>query len=1855
MADSVRQHLANLHALDSVVVPPELGILLDALEIQPDSVTDASGTETGTVRLTGDLSKTPLPGFDFALTLPTGVVDPAPYKLEHTPNSFRFWLALADQGQALLVFKFIRGIPGLALTGAAKIANADGSVTLTAFDDSDARHAPLLVSRGGGAGAALGPALLVSGTDTSVASMRFTPDTSSTEGVVAFGPEPSVVVFGTSAVGFECPAITIDDSASAAAPGGPGAPGLEPPLASINADDPAWRGIVVRELDFYLPATVPIVGGHPIKGYLEIPTGAGGAELVVETKVPAAPAPPGGNGRPGYSVRIECRDATAVGLSGLVPTLISASIDLPLDGSRAGFDGGAQTIQFAAGRPVVATATLARDPVNSPGEFTATVAVSGQGPDGLLSVTSTAMGGAKIFNTAAALATAIIADKDVDKSAKVGDTPGVVLYGLLAAGAALSSLFTPDSKFVLHGVEIDSTGHGVPIGGPIAMTIDYSVAVTVVEVSVGVLSVEMDPNMPMRIRVRKARLSVDPSASGLQMIALDFDHASMEVEDPGAWKIQGLEPLFDVLGSRSGRGSSWLEVDLGFKLNLGPVKVSEATIRATLDDNNGSISASVRGLEVDVSVPGAFEGSGSLQLEQPNGFDANLRASLLPLNLTADAGIIYAPPMVVLRLGVDLPAPVPLGSTGFGLIGVGGLLGFSATPDYSHVQSPDPVIRQLQWQPQDANAFAATPGETTFGLEAAVGTLPDLGFTFSAKAGVLITVPDLAFRGSLNGKVLQPPVKVSDPSWPPPPLISFLGFVGLDSAAVTFALLGEVDLKPLLEIKVPLAGHFPHTGDVSDWYVYLGADGAPTPPEQGRGIGPISATVLPGILDVSADAYVMVRGKGISGWPYGRPMPGGPLTLTDGFVIAFGFSLQNTFGPKPVVWAELYASLDVMLGSKPPTLAGFGQAGGSLNLGPFSLGVQASVMFLLSDAARYFWAQVTGHIELLFIDIEGTVTIAFGSEPILELPPPSLHPLDTHDADGKVTGSLGSLTDDSYRIVSRLVEDPAAITDEMRVWPDTLVSIPFAITPAISTAAGAFAQFPGVSGPNAAPPAMRVGSEMLHYDWQLDEITLVDVSDEAEADKLSGAGTAPPGQLAAAWQVARTGATGGDVNELILFSNGPDIWLNRVADGGASLPDDPISIVGTICQTSLDPPRPGWAVGYLAAETAAGFHLPADPISLDPLQSRLEAQLHHFGLAPFADPRAGTGSTLLDGTPRLPQPYTLDPAALVPWPVQRDFGRPFDGHLQAPSLHWLDGADQSQIAESGPFVRQEIRLDLSDAISDGTLVLVVPAAIKASRGGVAGIAVLDDRGTAWVLSAFQPIPTGDFAAIYRPPPGAAPVSSVIAVFPLGLSLGVVGIAGVTLSALAAVDNENQQRAALAARLQAAAAAGPKLNPHINLAHQRAILDPDRLYRIDLSFQWAGEIKKQDNSGQLVSVAKKSLGDAGTDEYTPADGSAAPATHAAKRQLFFKTAKKPPEPPLPPASRLYSVWLHKQQDVFQPEMLLRYLGGYEPAQSEMFRFRGDPIRAHFTQDHVAALASAYGFDLQVAVQRVDAPGSAYASPQLLTPLWTFATDSSFLGPVDQRRYAVAVGAPCPVPKPGATATASPLAPLDPEAWYDVHVLATATNAADADGTLPGVTFRTSRWIEPNAMLADLGFSAAGLNPALVISGDVLVATPTLSGPMVVEDDDPAFDAARTALGVDGWPLPSEPRLSRLWTRDPSGRWQFLGLMLESPEPIHRPGRFELTGLTLEMGHSAGAIAFDVRRRDRSGTRLLYLTSTPFIVVTRERVDVGWPMHHWQFQPVFPQLTLAANSIVDGATTAVAATLPLPAAPGFAGDP
>lgn len=72
--------------------------------------------------------------------------------------------------------------------------------------------------------------------------------------------------------------------------------------------------------------------------------------------------------------------------------------------------------------------------------------------------------------------------------------------------------------------------------------------------------------------------------------------------------------------------------------------------------------------------------------------------------------------------------------------------------------------------------------------------------------------------------------------------------------------------------------------------------------------------------------------------------------------------------------------------------------------------------------------------------------------------------------------------------------------------------------------------------------------------------------------------------------------------------------------------------------------------------------------------------------------------------------------------------------------------------------------------------------------------------------------------------------------------------------------------------------------------------------------------------------------------------------------------------------------------------------------------------------------------------------------------------------------------------------------------------------------------------------------------------------------MVSEDDQEYQRAPSALGLEGWPL-TVPRLSRLWVRGARAGCLLAGLKIESPEPIHRPGRLTVS---LALKSAAGGL-------------------------------------------------------------------------------
>lgn len=1681
-------------------------------------------------------------------------------------TGFRFAISL-NEGPQQRVLELLDSLPGHGLRAAVRNTSADAE-----WLDGIPGAPPVVL-----AGAAVW--LVLRGEPGKSVEVLISPNMDPPDDVVVLRLQPSTVLVGGTGFGLEFKdGIAFDDADDAVPPGKTVIDGV---VIDTPADRAEWRGIAVRTARFYLPKGVPFLGGHAVDAHVQIgraPTP--GIDLLILAKVP-----PQGQ-RPGIEVRIECRDPTAVGLDGFVPTLVEAVMELPLAGRTEAAPGGPLT--FGGGKPVKVRARFSRKPAAS-GTAPSTelsLAIESQGPDGLVKIDSATGGlGAKVAVTAATLASALVADGS-----------GTAMHAMLTAAVGLSS-FLEAGQLVLHRAEILTSGSAAPVGKAVQLKIDYSVAAVVTGIDVGVLAVQMNPQQPLRVRVREVVLTVDPEKSGLDMIGLDYTKSSLEVEDPGGWKVKGLDNLFDVLGTRSGRGSMWIEVDLRFKLDLGPVKVSGATLRATLDDK-GKLSGSMRGLDASVALAPLITARGGVQLTE-HGFRAALSGSIEPLGVTASADVETVDAMVKLALGVDLPGPIPLANTGLGIYGLGGVFVANGRPA-PVPPGADAIKFQLDWDYRNAGSFVPS-SDFSFGLEAVIGTAPDMGFTFSARAGIFLTTPDIVVRGSLRGVAMAPRVTIARDE-PIAKLLEVKGAIVIDPKdAVTIAVDGIYEIPHIVVTHVPVAARFPTTNG-ANWFIHFGSDGwAPGPgvESEGREAGPISSTLFPEILGQSSDAYIMFRGNGVTDWPRGGNDSGG-LKVTCGpktFVSAFGFGFNAVWGLKPIVWAELFARADVLFSTQPTTMAAMGRVGGGLHVGFFSVGVDATVFVVLMEKQDpYLHAEVCGTIDLFFHEIHKCVAISYNGEPSATLPPPDAHPLDGPQ----------SVVDDRYQVIVPLFGTREEASEVNAVWPDAIPLLSFITAPKLS---GGYAQFPKANAYPGGNRAKPQGGDLVSYDWELTELTLVDATDAANEKVV-------PGTLSAAWLDGKFGDAGGQAQpaELALLTPFGDLWFDALPDAGKSLEHDPLGTRAGICQLHATA-RLGWAPGGSASVCGDGWALPPDPLSVDALQSQVHAQLELRWI-----PSSGSSGFVLDhlSIQLVPARVAYAMPRVRPLAAPADFdGRRFTALLDVGGSVLPAGTvpDLPQLF-SGP--TQQLRAAFAEPLRQARLWLVIDRAAWAPQR----LRVVDDLGVAWPADKVETL-DADRVAVRFASPGAGEAKGLAVTHPIGIRLGVLGIGGVTRSAALAADARNAATQAEADLLAKANDNGPSKGG--SSSTERCVLEAGHLYRIDVTMRWSGSLFKRDDKGNKVVVAQKAAG---------------PDTIAPTRPYWFRTAKPKPVDKL---AKLATVeryaQIQRKRDFFHPAMLERYLLGYEPAQSELFRFANDPVRAYFSVGHVGALAATYDYKLGCGLRRLDAPQSVEPD-QVLKATLGWATAAAFLsGPTAIRAEAYATSV-CKMPPPNAMLQA-PMQ-LSRLSWYEVYALAEATKAGVVDGRLPGVSFRTSRWTGGADMLNGLNFArvVAGKSTGRATGGAMIRSSDAVLAPMQVAGDDAALDAFLDRLGLDGWPTAAEPRISLLW-RQQAGAWRCAGVFIESPEPIHRPGRFEVDALALTMGAAGHAVAFDIRLRDRSGSRLLFATTTPFTPV---RV---LPLRS------LPLLQLQCRDLpIGGAAVALSGSLTVPLQPSFA---
>lgn len=1558
----------------------------------------------------------------------------------------------------------------------------------------------------------------------------------------------------------------------------PGGLGLFLPPA-ITAHEGHFR---LPGTEFVLPETLPVLGGIACRADLQ----CGAGPLDLDLGVQPFPTGDGENG-PAVGGTISWHIPDADTFDQLVPTGASVTLDLP---SGAGLLGAAGP---AVSRPLRVRAGMSRPP-EEPGALHVTVTMESDAPTGLLGVFDASAG-----SVAAGITTAVA-------PAILADSPTAATGALFATAALVGSELAVKGGFTLHAVTLDAS---VQRPGTVNALLDVEGLVTADLWRCGPLAVGMRPDArPLRVRWRDVAATVDPTRDAGEMLTLDFSRSRIEVVDPGEWTIDTPGSLLDIVGTRSGHGTTWFEVDLRFVVDLGPVRISGATVRATFE--NGDVSLGLRGLIAGVDVPGLLSGEGQVSFTQ-GGFAVVLGVEVPPVGLAALGFLRYddLPQGRKMEIGfaVDLPGPIPLGPTGLGLYGVLGTFGHNARTTPLDPANPFRSLRL--WKPWDALEFG--PGNMTIGIGVSIGTAPDNGFFFSSLGVLGVTVPAFDLRVGLDGNLLAERktltrsildklarrAEAADGKPPEDPVaITVFGGVAATADALDIAVAGEFLIPCLVEVKVPLAAHFPFRG--ANWWIRTGSDDGIMAPTN-RPPGPITARVFPGTpFECSGWAFLMVHGAGIN-TPSLMGDPGFPATT--GFTVGAGAGIEVVIGAKGILWAEITSRFAALISTKPKLVRVTGNVSGSLGIGPFHIGISADVALQIwTDPAgdiRYAYKlQVCGEVDLFFDTIRKCITfntLDAAPAPLAPVPGADDWPwpdvfladglgrsLPATDA-GTAGGAAGDAAADSpQRPPTGNGPNPdGGWTKAPTVWPDVVPILAFPIAPAVGTT--------NITSPAPSVNLGLVSSGGATITWTLQDVVLEDVT-RPEAI------TAVPLYDTSRWQPpAGTGtwpAGTSNARELVLLRRTLLAWAAHIAGDGSHLKPmmDPGQLIGGACLWTA-PEGPGWAVGRDATPLdTAEWHVPAE-------RSEWDART----LSTFAN---GTGFTV--NTVRVTgmgEPPTLPATTIPTGPVALSSEAAADGRRFGRALR-LTGSVFIQ-PEQPPWMRTTITLD--EPVVDGRLHLLLALNDGEYPDGVdlGRAAARTQSGTSVPMSLVPGDQTADgsgfVVTMTLPSWPDDPISVIGLELYWGRPAYILGLIATTAKDRAAAKRGKDAQQASNNADAAGSATPSKLSQ---------LLTPGHRYRISVSLGW-----------------ESALNVAGINS-APASSGPGPFT----RSWYFATAGKDPSPPAKPAtpqqvtqlvksgtaSGYSSKWKLVESgdpaltatgarieahlatnillDAFKPGYLARYVKGFTTADHTEYLFPSDRPGIEFLAMHIVELAGLYSRDVGLLLRRVDK-----RAPDIYTvPFPQPAKSKPKLGLAAAVAHA-AKNTGCPVPPTESALTVQQ--DLEKGASYELSCVLPEAGNMHPDKWTPsigGITFTTSNYTGPADLLHSFGFTSGGSGAA---HGDLPVA-PVTAAPGYVQDD-AELERLVDALGFPPLRPARSNRSSLLWA--PAGvGWALAGLLLESTEPLIRDEarRMGLRGATLS------GTELPVRVVNKAGTTALWLAATPVNVSTPVTLQV-----------------------------------------------
>jgi hypothetical protein len=322
--------------------------------------------------------------------------------------------------------------------------------------------------------------------------------------------------------------------------------------------------------------------------------------------------------------------------------------------------------------------------------------------------------------------------------------------------------------------------------------------------------------------------------------------ADGNVDLPGGWldlresytlDLHGFQFELTKLGLGSpDDGGRWVGFSGGLKLVEGmSAGASVEGLRVTWYDDGRPPALTLNGVGVEMQIPGVLRFKGSVSYRDlPGGvhrFDGDIRLVLSTLDLELDGQLVVGfddasqSTFFAIYLGVELPAGIPLWTTGLGLYGLAGLVALNMEPDKAPAEPWYGIGPGEGWykKPQigvtDLRKWRNEVGSTALGAGVTIGTVADNGFTVSGRLLLAIVFPGPIVMLEGKANILAERSSLSDD-----PLLRALAVidgragtfqVGLD-AHYEFAVSGEViDLgasaDALFDFDDPMA-----------WHLYLG-------------------------------------------------------------------------------------------------------------------------------------------------------------------------------------------------------------------------------------------------------------------------------------------------------------------------------------------------------------------------------------------------------------------------------------------------------------------------------------------------------------------------------------------------------------------------------------------------------------------------------------------------------------------------------------------------------------------------------------------------------------------------------------------------------------------------------------------------------------------------------------------------------------------------------------------------------------------------------------------------------------------------------------------------------------------------